>query len=352
MKHKHLNYLFTFGRPFSPLYGFAMKLREKLYRRGFFQQQQLPVPVISVGNLVLGGTGKTPTVIHIAKLLVSHGYRPAIVSRGYGGKVKPRVGIVSDGTNIRLSPDEGGDEPVLIAKRLEGVPVLTGAKRIFPCWHAVTEFKADCIILDDGFQHLSVQRDLDIVLFDSTSLVGNSRIFPGGPLREPVSALERCDTFLLTGRNSSNRDRAKRFSDILCEKFPEKSLHTCSPSIFLRDISGNVFNDLGLQPTFGFCGIANPERFSHSLRDAGINLTGFESLNDHMEYTQALTSELADRAIKSGAKYLVTTEKDSVKLEKFSIGLPLIIATLDLKVDPAFDELILEKVLHFHDSGR
>jgi tetraacyldisaccharide 4'-kinase len=352
MKHKHLNYLFTFGRPFSPLYGFAMKMREKLYRRGFFQQQQLPVPVISVGNLVLGGTGKTPTVIHIAKLLVSHGFHPAIVSRGYGGKVKKRVNVVSDGTDIHLSPGEAGDEPALIAKRLGGVPVLTGGKRIFPCRHAVTEFKVDCIILDDGFQHLGVQRDLDIVLFDSTSLAGNSRIFPGGVLRESVAALNRCDIFLLTGGNSSNRDRAQRFSDILLEKFPDKSTYTCFPTIYLNDISGNPMHDVRVQPTFGFCGIANPERFSHSLQEAGINLTGFESLNDHVEYTQAMTSELADKAKKSGAKFLVTTEKDAVKLEKFTISLPLIIATLDLKIEPSFDELILEKVVHFHDNGR
>ncbi len=173
------NALFFWGRPFSPLYGFVMKLREQLYKKGILRSYNFPVPVISVGNLVLGGTGKTPTVMQIAQLLKNHGYRPGIVSRGYGGKAKDAVNIVSNFDRVLLPPKAAGDEPYLLASKLPGIPVITGKKRAHPCNYAITELGCDCLVLDDGFQHIAVQRDIDIVLFNATDLAGNSRIFPG-----------------------------------------------------------------------------------------------------------------------------------------------------------------------------
>ena len=198
---KKLRVLFFFGRPFGPLYGLVMRFREKLYSFGFLQQKSFSVPVISIGNLVLGGTGKTPTVCYLAKFLVQQGYHPAIISRGYGGNAKLKVNVVSDGQTIFLSPDLAGDEPFMLAEALPGVPVLTGKRRIAPCLCAIKDYNADVLILDDGFQHLAVKRNVDIVLFDGTGLVGNTRIFPGGPLREGLSALNRCNALMITGIN-------------------------------------------------------------------------------------------------------------------------------------------------------
>lgn len=342
---KGLEVLFFLGRPFSPLYSAIMKAREKLYTTGTFDRQTLPVPVISVGNLVLGGTGKTPTVQHLARLLLRQGYHPAIISRGHGGKAGDTVNIVSDGNKILLSPISAGDEPYMLAESLPGVPVLTGLRRIFPCRQAISQFNADVIILDDGFQHLSVARDIDIVLFDGTVLAGNSRVFPGGPLREPTASLKRCNAFLLTGKNSSNKERIKNFSDLLQLKFPGTPVFNSSlDSYELIESNGKISNTLPSEKFFGFCGIANPARFEKSLVDQEIALCGFLALKDHTSYNQTLVSHLCKKAAECGAKNLVTTEKDFVKLRDLDFQLPLYVLHIQYKVEQSLDLFVLNSL--------
>ena len=166
-------------------YGAAVALRNHLYDRELLRTAKLPCPVVSVGNLTVGGTGKTPTVILLAALLKEHGHRPAVLSRGYGGHAKASVNVVSDGNRILLGWREAGDEPVLIAGALPGVPVLTGPKRFLTGRAAVERFGADVLILDDAFQHRSLFRDIDIVLIDAARPFGNGFLLPRGPLREP-----------------------------------------------------------------------------------------------------------------------------------------------------------------------
>lgn len=342
---KGLDLFFFFGRPFSPLYSALMKSREKLYSRGIFRRHSLSVPVIAVGNLVLGGTGKTPTVQHIANLLLTKGYHPAIISRGYGGKTKDAVNVVSDGEKIFLSPEMAGDEPSMLAQLLPGVAVLTGARRIFPCRHAIDYLHADVIILDDGFQHLNVNRDIDIVLFDSTVQAGNSRVFPGGPLREPVSALNRCHGFLLTGESPVNRERTQKFARLLQEKFPAKPVFLSSLETYeLQGPDGPVAAESISGKFYGFCGIANPSRFEKSLGDYGLQLANFQALKDHVSYSQKIVSQLCKKAIDCGAKTLVTTEKDYVKLHKFKLDLPLYVLRVHHKVEQDFDHFLLEEL--------
>jgi len=187
--------LYLLGRPFSPLYSTVMMLRASLYDRHFFRRYKLEAPVISIGNLTMGGTGKTPVVSHLATFLQGQGYRPAIISRGYGGEAGNRVNVVSDGKTIYLDAKQAGDEPRLLAETLPGIPVLTGIVRVLPCRHAIHAMGCNILLLDDGFQHLAVDRDINIVLFSAATLAGNSRVFPGGDLREPVSALRRADVF-------------------------------------------------------------------------------------------------------------------------------------------------------------
>ncbi len=340
---KGLELLFFLGRPFSPFYSAIMKAREKLYTIGVFKRQTLQVPVISVGNLVLGGTGKTPTVQHLARLLLRQGYHPAIISRGHGGKSRKTVNIVSDGNKILLSAISAGDEPCMLAESLPGVPVLTGVRRIFPCRQAISQFNADVVILDDGFQHLSIVRDIDIVLFDGTALAGNSRVFPGGPLREPTASLKRCNAFLLTGKNSANKERINKFSELLQRKFPGKPVFNSSlDSYELTGPNGKkVSEDLSSETFFGFCGIANPSRFEKSLADRGIILCDFLSLKDHISYNQPLVSHLCKKAAECGARKLVTTEKDFVKLRDFDFQLPLYVLHIQYKIDESMNNFVL-----------
>lgn len=345
---KGLELLFFLGRPFSPLYSAIMTTREKLYKTGMIGRRKLQVPVISVGNLVLGGTGKSPTVRHLARLLLNHGYSPAIISRGHGGKAKNAINVVSDGKKILLSANSAGDEPYMLAESLPGVPVLTGVQRIIPCRHAISQFNSDVIILDDGFQHLSVSRDIDIVLFDGTALAGNSRVFPGGPLREPIASLKRCNAFLLTGKNSSNKERVKNFSELLELKFQGRPVfHSSLDSYELFEQSGKISENYSAERYFGFCGIANPGRFEKSLADKEIQICDFLALKDHISYNQALVSHLCKRAAECGAQRMVTTEKDFVKLRDYDFQLPLYVLHIQYKVEESLDLYILNSLKKF-----
>ena len=323
--------LYFLGRPFSPLYTAVMKARELLYLKGVKKQHELTVPVISVGNLTMGGTGKTPIVSSIAAMLLEKGYTPAVVSRGYGGKAGNKVNVVSNGQEVLLNAAEAGDEPCFLAERLPGVHVFTGIVRILPCRHAVESAGCDLIILDDGFQHLAVKRDLDLVLFSAASLAGNSRVFPGGDLREPVSALKRSDAFLITGVTEALEERAGKFKALLLQRFPNTpvffSRYTARQAIE-ADGTRHDLNDLP-SPLFAFCGIGQPPLFEQSVVDAGLTLSGFLPLKDHQRYTPSLIDKINKQAIASGAQGIITTEKDLVKIRKSQFKLPLFSLQMD-----------------------
>lgn len=337
--------LFFLGRPFGPIYSFIMQLREFCYHKGLLRQHAVPVPIISVGNLVLGGTGKSPVVIHLARLLQTAGYKVAVISRGYGGKARGSVNVVSDGECILLSPGEAGDEPVMIARALPGIPVLTGKKRIHPCRQAVHDFQVEIVLLDDGFQHLGVQRDLDIVLFSADHLAGNSRVFPGGDLREPVSALNRCDYFILTGQNVNNNERCTRFKALLESRFTSKPVFmSLLNRIELIEAKKNTPLEEEGEKYFCFSGIANPSRFVDTLEKTGKEIVGTFFLKDHADYHSVLIQRIEKKARKCHATRLVTTAKDAVKLEHLQISLPLMVLVIEHTVDEPFEEQFLGKI--------
>lgn len=317
--------LFLIGRPFSPIYSLAMKLRAGLYNRGIFKRYPFPVPVISVGNLTMGGTGKTPTVEYVASLMLQKGYRPGIVSRGYGGMAGARVNVVSDGKTVFLDAAHAGDEPYMLAHALPGVAVLTGRKRVYPCKYAIESLQCNILILDDGFQHLSVSRDIDLVLFNATSLAGNSRVFPGGELREPVSALNRASAFLLTGVTEANLQRTQLFGDLLKDRFSEKpvfELQYRTGEVF--DQRHNIVDKASLpSPLLAFSGIAHPERFHATLVETGIEVAGTRVLADHARYDQKELSFLGKSATECGAKGFITTHKDIGKIQSYQSDFPI-----------------------------
>ncbi len=339
--------LYTIGRFFSPLYCLAMKVRERSYQRGLFKVADPGVPVVSIGNLTLGGTGKTPMTRHLARLLRDHGFRPAVISRGYGGATKEPVNVVSDGSSLLLDARTVGDEPRMLAETLPGVMVLTGVVRRLPAQRAV-EMGADVLLLDDGFQHMAVARDLDLVLFNADTLAGNSRVFPGGDLREPVSSLMRCHGFVLTGIDDGNRERAGRFADLLRDRFPGRpvfftgyrpaGLVAPAPDGGMRAVEDI---DLAGEQSLAFCGIARPQSFAATLARMGIEPVEFRGLPDHHGYRRADVDRLLARAEKVGATALVTTEKDLVKLAPFDLPLPLYGVRMAVEPDPELDRRVL-----------
>ena len=195
----------------SFFYRLIINFRNWLYDHKIFKEVKLPCPVISVGNITVGGTGKTPCVIMLAQMLQENGFKPAILSRGYGGKSINPVNIVSDGHKILLDSEIAGDEPYLIAQDLKGIPVITGAKRIVTGKTAINQFGANVLICDDAMQHRQIFRDINLVLLDSQSLRGNNHILPRGRLREPITELKRASAIVLTRANeaqqTNNTDR-------------------------------------------------------------------------------------------------------------------------------------------------
>ncbi|HID70214.1 MAG TPA: tetraacyldisaccharide 4'-kinase [Desulfobacterales bacterium] len=349
MSQKFSN-LYFFGRPFSPLYSGIMKVREQLYLKGLRRSHKLGVPVISVGNLTMGGTGKTPVVGMLASALKDKGFRPAIISRGYGGAAGNKVNVVSDGRKILLDAKAAGDEPCFLAKKYPEIPVLTGIVRVLPCRYAVEKLGCNILILDDGFQHMAVQRDLDLVLFSAATLAGNSRVFPGGDLREPVSALKRCHAFILTGVTDELKKRCLTFGKLLRQRFPEKpvfyfSYEPAGVTSLQNNTSGRISSLPS--PLIGFSGIAQPELFQNTLQTQGVVLTDFIPLKDHQSYTQSLIKKIADQASMTEAKGLITTEKDLIKLQSDTFDLPCFALKMEVQADQPFETFWEEKLSFF-----
>ena len=348
---------FMLGRPLAPLYSLAMLARAQGYRRGLFASHKMPVPVISVGNLLMGGTGKTPLVQYLAQLLQNEGWKPAIISRGYGGRAKDRVNIVSNGQQVLLDAVQAGDEPLLLAESLPGVPVLTGIVRHLPAREAIA-MGADVLVLDDGFQHLAVQRDVNLVLFNADRLAGNSRVFPGGELREPVSALNRATAFVLTAVTEKNRDRAKLFAELLKRKFPQKPVHFSSysakaalklqPDGTCETVSLDVVRQSQADCAFAFCGIAEPDSFFNTLAELSLKLKGTCALSDHHAYNTKNLQHLCCQAQNSQATALITTEKDLVKISPLAtqLSLPLYALRMQASMDEQFTTSLFQAISH------
>lgn len=298
-------------------YSAATRLRNLSYDHGLLGQASLRCPVISVGNLSVGGTGKTPMVIHLAGLVAGWGLKPAVLSRGYGGRSGKDVNVVSDGRNVFSEPDEGGDEPFLIARRLPAVPVLTGPRRAVTGEYAIGHFGADVMILDDGFQHRSLRRDLDIVLMDSRHPLGNGHLLPRGPLREPFSSLRRADLIVLTRAEKGGKPP---FESRLAEELPSipvfKSCH--SPR---RLTEGNGIShppsDLRGRRIYAFAGVARPDSFRECIESLQGMIVGFGAFSDHHRYRAGDLTEMEKEARSLGADLILTTEKDGVKLAPY-----------------------------------
>ena len=354
MKLDYYSTLFFLGRPLSPLYGVAMNLRSLLYRRNILSCRRLTVPVISIGNLTMGGTGKTPMVIYLARFLAGQGYKPAVVSRGYRGQSKAPVNIVSDGSAVLMRAEEAGDEPVMIAGRLEGAVIATGKKRYEVGLKAIESHECDLVLLDDGFQHLSLARDLDLVLFDVNHFAGNSRVFPGGELREPVAALSRCDAFVLTGVSEHNTKRTSNCEELLQERFEGKPIFRMSAVysqfihyvIFPSSIKKFVVTPSEIpQNLFGFSGIANADRFYQMVEQQGITLKGTKTFIDHHSYQEDDINDLLRLASRAGANGFITTEKDMVKLSyTHQAPVPFYVPILEYVRNDSLESFILNNL--------
>ncbi len=320
--------------PLSFFYGATVSVRARLYRSGVLPRHRPDARVISVGNLTVGGTGKTPIVIAIARRL-SQRERVAVVTRGYGGRARGPVILNVETARDRTAaggadPMLVGDEACLLGRRLPGIPIVVGRNRPAAARAAVDRCGAATLILDDGFQRLDLERDLDLLLLDATNPVGNGRLFPAGPLREPLSAAGRATAVLVTRVEQAPATHARGLLaglrvPILDVEFGLTAL------IGVPDGKERPIDDLKGRPVFILCGLGNPPAFRRSLEAAGARVAGEIYLRDHHIYHAGDLTRVERAVAGCGAEMIVTTEKDAVKLERLPIrpGPPLWAARIE-----------------------
>lgn len=331
-------------RMLAIFYAFGIHMINLLYDRGCIKQQKLSCKAISIGNMTVGGTGKTPLVIMLANLLRHRGLKPAVLSRGYGGKSRQCTLVVSDGRNILASSGEAGDEPMLIGRLASGIPVIVGKDRASSGRYAVNNFGTDVVILDDGFQHRELFRDMDIVLLDSIAPFGNGFILPAGPLREPAGSLKRADLILLTRADSRERPLAERLRRL----YPGKPV-LASRHIPIELISGDRKNVFQLdyikgKNVYAFAGIGDPNSFRDMITSLGGSLVFLIEYPDHYEYTAEDVDHISYNARQSLADIILTTEKDGIRLEGYKeFCSRLLLLRIEIEIIP--DSKDLEDVL-------
>ncbi|WP_372682208.1 tetraacyldisaccharide 4'-kinase [Desulfosarcina sp.] len=308
----------TVLRVLSVVYGGLMCLRARLYETGVLTSKRLPCRVLSIGNLVAGGTGKTPMTILVARMIRDMGCRVVVLSRGYGGRMEKMGGIVSDGRTIFKGPEDAGDEPYLMARILRGIPVTVGRRRYDAGMMAVKRFKPDVIVLDDAFQHLRLKRDFNLVLLDSRSPFGNGHLLPRGLLREPLSALRRAHAVVYT-RSEQALNRPIRDRWITHQPMFYATHHPIVRKVDQTDrLLADDALDIGMlkgKKAVAFSGLADNAQFFDSLEQAGCALVHTFSFADHYHYDASDLDRIAAAAKKKGADVLVTSLKDAVKIE-------------------------------------
>lgn len=335
--------------PLSRLFGAAVARRNRRFDSGAEAIVQLDCPVISVGNIVVGGTGKTPTVIFLARWLQRQGKRVCVLSRGYRRKSHGLV-VVSDGERLLAGVEESGDEPMLIARLVPGAIVMVDADRVNGGRIARQRFQPDLILLDDGFQHRRLYRDLDIVTFKGGGDTGNGWLLPAGPLREPLTALHRADLIWFTGGETpppagigAKQGTAPGMQTAeTVRRAPARLKAAAGSTAALLQAAGGAEKPLlrarlqicgaanaagaELESPAGrrvllFCGLAQPQHFLASARSLGLDVVRLISYKDHHQYSQRDIRELEKARQRARADFIITTDKDWVKIEP-ALSLP------------------------------
>ncbi len=309
---------------FSLVYANLVNLKLIGYKMGILQRQSLDCFVISLGNITVGGTGKTPTAQRLARDIRDMGYRVVILNRGYRAKWHGEVGIVSDGEKLHMDASEAGDEAYMLAKHLPNVPVLIGAERAVTGQYAIEHFGAEVAILDDGYQHWQLNRDLDILLVDAVNVFGNGYLLPRGTLRESMSHISRADICLMTKVDQA-AEGSREYIRETVHRYNEKaeiveSIHQPRCFIPLADWYVNIagegvpVEEIRGKKVMAVSAIGNPASFEQTLSDLGATIIESLRYPDHHDYTVKEMRDVLEQAEAQGAESIVITEKDAVKI--------------------------------------
>jgi len=333
--------------PLSGIYGSFVRAGNALYRRKVFRVHQVDAPVISVGNLTTGGTGKTPLVAWIANWAAQSGRRVCVLTRGYRRESSGRV-VVSDGSEILVDVNQAGDEALLLAEELKGdAAVICDADRVAAAQWAIENLGSNLFVLDDGFQHQRIARNLNVLTIDATNPWGNGFLLPAGTLREPRQALSRADCVVITRAEDSRRldelqkeiETIRPGVQVFSSRMKLNRLRPLVEPTQLIDIES-----IRTAPVDAFCAIGNPESFFNLLRRNDYQLGQTRSFRDHHKYSQSDVDQIERQA--RGARAILTTAKDAVKLCSLRFSMPCLVAEIDIEIDRAdkFRELITKAI--------
>lgn len=334
--------------PLSWAYRLIIDIRNRAFDLGVLRTTAARVPVISIGNITVGGTGKTPLVEYLVSYCLRKGRKPAVISRGYR-RATSGIVVVSDGNRVLVTASEGGDEPVQIARRYAGAAVVVGERRVDAAALACSQLGADVLILDDGFQHRYLRRDLDIVVLDEHAFGKHGVLIPAGILREPVSSIRRADVVavpaephgLQTAGHPEQKVGQWCEGPVISFGFRMSGIHRVS------DGASVTKDEATSKPVLAFCGIGNPLKFFLDLQANGFPVRHTVSFRDHHRYNLADIEEILKAMRDSGAEVCITTEKDAVRLaadeaivHRFVGSAPVYYVRIEAKIVRGEDELL------------
>jgi tetraacyldisaccharide 4'-kinase len=328
----------------SGIYNIAISFRRLLYTSSIRKTKKLPFKVISIGNITLGGTGKTPAVIAVSLEAKKRGFKPCVLTRGYRGSIKSPCLLGSNNNNSETT-QKAGDETVLMTNNLENIPVVKGVNRFLAGMYAIGELgprSIDLFILDDGFQHWQLYRDVDILLIDSLNPFGNGKLFPEGILREPVASIKRADIIIITKTDMATRDAVPSITKKIRGYNNDAPVFTAQHRpVSLLSISGEIkgINTLENMDAYVFAGIANPVYFQSMLRSLGVNIKDFRKFRDHHKYSMRDIKKIEKEA---GDNFIITTEKDLVKLRELNVKLNVYALKIEFSTNPEFYDVLFK----------
>ncbi len=342
----------------SAIYAVIVRIRNALYRLGIFKQKRLKCKVISVGNIAVGGTGKTPITIYLAEKLTKLDYKVVVISRGYKGKFEKKGGIISNGKEILTGPVFSGDEPFLMASRLKDIPIVVGQNRYDAGLLAIKKFNPEVIILDDGFQHIKLSRDIDLLLLDSRLPFGNFHIIPRGILREPAASIKRADAFILTRSYADNTEARDTISAVSNNQPVFEAYNTfyffkiekggiSNPAAGFRNELSEDFSFVAGKKIVAFSGIAGNSHFRKTLEEFKCDILNFFDFPDHHRYTAGDMERILKSVRDRRAELIITTEKDFARMgSEFNFRVDIIVVGVKmyLKDEKSFMEFILGKL--------
>ena len=326
----------------SIFYGIAINLRNFLYFIRILPKTKLDRMVISIGNLTTGGTGKTPITADLAKMLAKTGKKIAILSRGYGGSLDSKnINLISDGEKVFYNAKEAGDEPYWMATNIKKVFVITCRDRVKAAKWAIKELDIDIFILDDGYQYIKLERDLNILLIDGHKKFGNNMLLPAGPLREPISEIKRANKIIVVNKIPYNKRTVvdcRAYARHLIKKYDVEVFGCNTVTTGIHNINKNI-PIFDLKKVYAFTGIAQPEFFFSALEAHQHQLVNKVEFDDHYAYTAKDLVKIVKDAKIAGADIIVTTEKDMVKIkpliDEINPDIPFYVSRLSIELDIA-----------------